>query len=155
MTRRIFLADRTVGRLARWLRLVGYDCVWDPMADQKRLLERAVAEGRILLTRDTLLVQRRQVARGEVAAILVRHDLPSDQLEQLRDELGLCRQPGPRCLVCNSELEEVSLEQVRDRVPPYVAATQTQFTYCGVCDRVTWPATHWEDMECRLAALGF
>lgn len=149
-----FLVDRTLGRLARLLRLLGYDTAWERAAGPAALLARAETEDRLLLTRDTLLVERRAVHRGRVRALLVRGDTLPEQVEQLRAEIGLQRVGPPRCLVCNSPLEEVGLEQVRDRVPPYVAGTQQCFTHCPVCDRVTWPATHWQDMERRLAELG-
>ena len=149
------LVDRTLGRLARWLRLLGYDTVWDAQAGPAELLARAEREGRLLLTRDTLLVERRAVHRGRVRAVLVRGDRLPEQLRQLRIEQGLHRVGPPRCLVCNGPLREVSPDEVRQRVPPYVAATQDRFTYCPVCDRVTWPATHWDDMQQRLAEAGF
>ena len=149
-----FLADRTVGRLARWLRLLGYDTVFDRTPDAPRLLARAGAEGRVLLTRDTLLVRRRLIARGAIAAVLVCHDDLGDQLAQLRDEIGLRQEAAPRCLVCNSPLERLEVEEVRGRVPPYVVATQECFSHCPVCDRVNWPATHWENMQTRLRELG-
>lgn len=150
-----FLADRTVGRLARYLRMLGHDTVWDPRADVHGLLARASAEQRTLLTRDTLLVQRRAVRRGIVQAVLVRDDRVVDQLKQLRCELGLRREGPSRCLVCNSSLRELPPTSVKDRVPPYVAATQDRFRYCPVCDRVTWAATHWKDMERRLREAGY
>lgn len=149
------LADRTVGRLARYLRMVGYDTVWDPAASAGALLQRAETEGRVVLTRDRLLVERRPVRRGSVRAVLVRHDLVGDQLAQVREELGLRRMQPPRCLVCNGALVDMPAAEARRRVPPYVAATQERFTYCPVCDRVTWPATHWRDMQRRLCEAGF
>jgi len=148
------LVDRTLGRLARWLRLLGYDTIWDGDAGPAELLSRAEREGRVVLTRDTLLVERRAVHRGRVRAVLVRGDLPTDQLRQLQAEEGLHRVGPPRCLVCNSALDDLSPDQVRHRVPPYVAATQAKFTYCPVCDRVTWSATHWDDMRRRLGEAG-
>jgi uncharacterized protein len=150
-----FLADRTVGRLARWLRLLGYDTVWDGRSEPPGLLARAEHEGRILLTRDTLLAERRAVHRGRVRAVLLRGDHLAEQLQQLRTEEGLQRVGPARCLVCNGELRSLGVEDVRSRVPPYVAATQEKFTYCPVCDRVTWQATHWDDMCRRMTEAGF
>ena len=151
----MFLVDRTLGRLARWLRLLGYDTIWEAAAGPADLLARAEREDRVLITRDTLLVERRAVHRGRIRAILVRGDRVAEQLRQLRVEEGLRSVGASRCLVCNSSLEELRVDAVRQRVPPYVAATQEHFTYCPVCDRVTWPATHWDDMQRRLAEAGF
>jgi hypothetical protein len=150
-----FLVDRTLGRLVRWLRLLGYDTAWDRSGDPPAVLARAAEEERVVLTRDTLLVERRPVGRGQVRAILVRADLLVDQLRQLHDEEGVGRRGEPRCLVCNGLLQGRAPEQVRERVPPYVAQTQTRFTYCPPCDRVTWPATHWENMQRTLDDAGF
>jgi uncharacterized protein with PIN domain len=149
------LVDRTLGRLARWLRVLGYDTVWDRDAGPADVIARAEREGRVILTRDTLLVERRAVHAGRVRAVLVRGDKVPAQLVQLRVEEGMHRVGPARCLVCNSHLQSVSCEEVRLRVPPYVARTQEEFTYCPVCDRITWPATHWLDMERRLAEAGF
>ena len=148
------LVDRTLGRLARWLRVLGYDTVWERSAAPAALLRRAQEEGRLLLTRDTLLTKRRPVRLGRVRVILVRHDLLVDQLRQLRMEHGLRRRGEPRCLVCNGPLESRVVDEVRARVPSYVAQTQSRFTYCPTCDRVLWPATHWEHMRRRLAEAG-
>lgn len=150
-----FLADRTVGRLARYLRMLGHDTVWDVGSDASGLLAKACAEGRTLLTRDTLLVQRRAVRRGVVRAVLVRDDRVVDQLKQLRGELGLRREGPSRCLVCNASLQELPPTLAKDRVPPYVAATQNRFRYCPACDRITWAATHLEDMQRRLREAGY
>jgi uncharacterized protein len=149
------LVDRTLGRLARWLRVLGYDTVWDGDAGPAELLARAEREERLLLTRDTLLVERRAVHRGRVRAVLVRHDTLPEQLRQLRIEDGLHRVGPPRCLVCNGILQDVGLEEARQRIPPYVATTQKKFTYCPICDRITWSATHWDEIRRRLAEAGF
>jgi uncharacterized protein len=134
--------------------LLGYDAVWDSEAGPAELLARAEQEGRTLLTRDTLLVERRAVHLGRVRAALVRPDHVADQLKQLRLEQGLHRVGPPRCLACNGRLKPLSANEAHGRVPPYVAATQTDFTYCATCDRITWPATHWADMQRRLAQAG-
>jgi len=149
------LLDQTLGRLARWLRLLGCDTVWDRSAGPAELLARAQREDRVLLTRDTLLGERREVRRGLVRTVLVRDDLLVDQLRQLRIEEGLHLWGEPRCMVCNSPLEPRTLQEVREWVPPYVAQTQTRFTYCPSCNRVTWQATHWKRMERRLVEAGF
>ncbi len=151
----LFLLDRTLGRLVRWLRALGYDTAWDRSGGPAAVLARAAEEGRVVLTRDTLLMERRPVRRGQVSAVLVRADHLVDQLAQLRREEGLIRRGEPRCLVCNGLLQVRSREDVREHVPPYVAQTQTRFTYCPVCDRVTWPATHWQNMQRTLDDAGF
>ncbi|MBC7292749.1 MAG: hypothetical protein H5T84_01355, partial [Thermoleophilia bacterium] len=127
-----------MGRLARWLRVLGHDAEWTREADVTTLLDRAAREARILLTRDTRLVQRRAIRRGKVQAVLVRPNDLVAQLRQLQEDLGLKWAGPPRCLICNGVLESRQREEVKDRVPPYVALTQSHFSYCPNCDRITW-----------------
>ena len=149
-----FLADSNVGRLARWLRALGYDAAYEPGLDDRRLAARALAEERVLLTRDADLMQRRVIAQGRLRAVLLRSDAVADQLRQVVDELHL----GPdralsRCLECNVELEPRPRAAVLERLPPHVRATQSRFSECPRCSRVYWPGTHWQRMRERLAAL--
>jgi uncharacterized protein len=149
-----FLADSNVGRLARWLRAYGYDAAYAPHVDDRHLIARALAEGRVVLTRDVDLMRRRVVAHGTVRAVLLRSDRVGDQLSQVVAELGLGGARAlTRCLECNVELEGRLMSEVSDRLPPYVRATQTRFSECPRCGRVYWPGTHWQHMRERLGAL--
>jgi uncharacterized protein with PIN domain len=149
-----FLADANVGRLARWLRAYGYDAAYAAHVDDSQLIGRALAEGRVLLTRDSGLMQRRVVARGSLPAVLLRSDRVDDQLRQVVGELEL---PGDRalsrCLECNVELEPRPKAEVSERLPPHVRATQVRFSECPRCGRVYWPGTHWQRMRERMGAL--
>jgi uncharacterized protein with PIN domain len=149
-----FLADSNVGRLARWLRAYGYDAAYAPHVDDRQLIARALAEGRVLLTRDAELMQRRVIAHGTVRAVLLASDRVGEQLRQVVGELGLAAgRELTRCLECNVELETRARVDVSDRLPPYVRATQTRFSQCPRCGRVYWPGTHWQRMRERMAAL--
>ena len=149
-----FLADSNVGRLARWLRAYGYDAAYAPHVEDSLLIGRALAEGRVLLTRDADLMQRRVVSRGSLRALLLRSDRFDEQLRQVVEELEL---PGDRalsrCLECNVELEPRIKAEVSERLPPYVRATQSRFSECPRCGRVYWPGTHWQRMRERLGVL--
>ncbi|MCZ7663687.1 MAG: glutaredoxin family protein [Thermoleophilia bacterium] len=138
-----FLVDEMLGRLVRWLRVLGYDAQWRPSISDAELLGQAAAEGRILLTRDTGIMRRRSVRLGRVGALFVRSDHVREQLAQVVRELGL-RQGRPRCMVCNGLLEDVSVDEARPRVPAYVAQTQQSFLRCRDCGRIVWRGTHWE-----------
>ena len=138
-----------LGRLARWLRILGHDVVYLRKVEDSELVELAAREGRVLLTRDTRLVQRR-AARG---ALLIHSHLLEEQLRQMvrwnRDALlapQLCR----RCLECNQETIAVEKAALRGRVPAYVFETQSRFTTCPACGRIYWRATHVRDMLRRL-----
>lgn len=149
-----FLADCNVGRLARWLRVLGYDAVYEPLLPDAQIVARALAEGRVLLTRDADMMQRKVIAGGAVRALLLRYDRVQDQVRQVLTELALEPvQPLSRCLDCNAELEPRAKAAVAGRLPPYVYATQERFSECPQCARVFWPGTHWERMRERIAAL--
>ncbi len=137
-----FLADIMLGRLATWLRLLGYDTAYLPQADDPELARRARADDRILLTRDVELTRRRGVR-----SILVSSEQVEDQLLQLARELHLTAQMAfSRCAVCNVPLEQVTKTTVKESVPPYVFQTQTHFRRCPQCHRVYWRGTHWARM---------
>jgi uncharacterized protein len=149
-----FLADCNVGRLARWLRVLGYDAAYEPFLPDARVVARALAEDRVLLTRDADMMRRRVIAGGRVKAILLRYDNVQAQVRQVLDELDLNPQLAlSRCLDCNAELQPREKMAVLDRLPPYVRATQERFSECPDCGRVFWPGTHWQRMKERIAAL--
>jgi uncharacterized protein len=152
-----FLADCNVGRLARWLRVLGYDAAYEPRLPDPQVVGRALAERRVLLTRDADMMRRRLVASGAVEAVLLRDDRVQEQVRQVVEELHLQRRAPARalsrCLDCNVELEPRSRTAVLDRLPPYVRATQRRFSECPRCARVYWPGTHWQRMQERIAAL--
>lgn len=149
-----FVADCNVGRLARWLRALGYDAAFHPDIRDPDLVRLALAENRILLTRDTDLLQRRVLVAGVVRAILIRYDSVADQLRQVVSELGLDTGLAlSRCLECNLELRARSPADVAMRVPPHVRATQARYSECPKCGRVFWPGSHWRRMRDAMAAL--
>ena len=146
-----FAVDRMLGRLARWLRILGHDVAYGPHLSGRALVASARDEGRMLVTRDTRLVRARDLPPHLFVA--------SDQFrEQLREiaaavPLGGARVLG-RCLDCNRALEELSREGARDRVPVFVWETSARFYVCRPCSRVYWPATHRANVVRELTALG-
>ncbi|HYZ03346.1 MAG TPA: Mut7-C RNAse domain-containing protein, partial [Candidatus Binatia bacterium] len=126
-----FLADSNVGRLARWLRVLGYDAAFEPRLSDGLLVFRALREGRVLLTRDVELTRRRLITTGQVEAVLLTGDQVQDQLRQVRQELDLDDGAAmSRCLECNVPLQQKDPATVAHRVPPYVRATQQRFSEC-------------------------
>lgn len=137
------LADCMLGRLAKWLRLLGYDTAYDNGASDPELARRARAEDRLLLTRD-----RELAARRGLRTLLIESEMLEEQVREVQDALG--PPPGPvlsRCSVCNVVLEAVSPAEIADRVPPYVLRTQTEFQRCPGCGKVYWPGTHLQAMR--------
>lgn len=152
LPRKLF-ADAMLGALARWLRALDLDVAYDPSLDDPELVERAVAEGRTILTRDRRLTERR-LARHH---ILIRSDEVSEQVRQVLEALGITPDPGRRlgrCLRCNQPLRDIDPEEARARVPPWVARTQQEFRICPECGRIYWPGTHASRMRERLEGMG-
>ncbi|MFA4044912.1 MAG: hypothetical protein HZRFUVUK_001713 [Candidatus Fervidibacterota bacterium] len=137
-----FAADAMLGKLARWLRLLGYDVFYLPDADDETLLKIAKDENRILLTRDTQLLRRKDVP----PFLLILSDSWQEQLLQtaFHFDLDLDGQRMTRCVECNELLEPVSKEEVRYEVPRYVYRTQSQFARCPKCKKVFWMGSHCE-----------
>jgi methionyl-tRNA formyltransferase len=144
-----FLADAMLGRLATWLRVLGYDAEYDRREDAV-LVERARREHRILLTRDTRLLRRRDLP----GHLFIRSDRVRDQLRELLVALDLpVRGGGRRCLRCNVALEARAREAVRGRVPDFVWASQQVFWGCPRCGRIYWAGTHRQRMDEAIRAL--
>lgn len=149
---RRFLADAHLGRLARHLRMLGFDTRWDhDDVGDARLAELAATDGRILLSSDRRLLMRRQVGRG----CFVRGGSTWEQLEALTRRLDLCAelQPFTRCTLCNARLAAVALDQVRAQIPPRVRELTEHYWRCDACGRIYWRGTHWRDMRTRIRRL--
>ena len=144
-----FIVDSNAGKLARWLRMMGYDTLFFKDIEDGRLVDMAMKEGRVVVTRDTQIAKRRVATNGSLRVILTRDDDPKRQLLQVMKELNLdCRERRfTRCLECNRRLVPRSKEEVEDVVPPYVFLTQTQYMQCPSCNRVYWQGTHWQRMK--------
>ena len=149
-----FVADCNVGRLARWLRALGYDASYHRRIADAELVREAAAESRVLLTRDRDLTKRRVIQTGVVRAILIRDDDVKTQLRQVFTELALdLKHSLTRCIECNSELEPRLADNVAGRVPPFVRSTQTRYSECSDCGRIYWAGSHWQRMRQVLAGL--
>ncbi|HAM37044.1 MAG TPA: hypothetical protein DEB40_05585 [Elusimicrobia bacterium] len=149
-----FLADSMLGKLARWLALLGYDAVFAGSAGQPdtALLERARREDRIFLTRDT----RIPPVSGLRMLVLRSEDLEGQLLFVMR-ELGLKpdrKRLFTRCACCNLALETLPRRQALALVPPLVRELPTDFRRCPGCGRVYWSGTHTRRAAARLDRLG-
>jgi len=150
-----FIVDSNVGRLARWLRLAGFDTLFIKDVDDNRLVRIALAEGRVLLTKDTQIMKRRLVTRGRLRVLLIEEDEVKSQLRQVVTTLNLVTHLSPftLCLECNQTLLPKEKEEVQELVPPYVFQTQTQYMQCPGCQRIYWRGTHWERMSRELEGI--
>ena len=138
-----FIADAMLGRLAKSLRMLGFDVFYKAGIDDLEFKRLALREGRIALTRDHEIAE----SSLPIRIVLIESDHLEDQLVQTVRELDLDVSGSlfTRCLVCNVPVEEVDAASVADRVPPYVLETQERFSRCPGCGRVYWAATHVEN----------
>ncbi|MGB8657425.1 MAG: Mut7-C RNAse domain-containing protein [Candidatus Zixiibacteriota bacterium] len=150
-----FICDDNLGKLAKWLRTLGYDTLFfDPIEDGE-LVSKALKEDRVVLSRDAQL-SRFKLKLGE-RLLLIASEKPLEQLKQVVKHFGLRigkESLFSRCLICNQVLQKVEKEKIRDRLYPYVYQTQGDFVHCPVCDRIFWPATHVHKMTKTLSAGG-
>jgi uncharacterized protein with PIN domain len=140
-----FIADKTLGKLAKWLRILGYDTIYWRSDDLAGLLGRALEEGRNLITKDTKLYQ----GKGSVRALLIREDNPFLQLQEVVRHFRLLLNKEmlfSRCLTCNAPLEDVAPEEVKEEVPDYIYHTQQEFSRCPSCRKVYWAGSHYGHM---------
>jgi uncharacterized protein with PIN domain len=146
-----FVADVMLGRLAKWLRIAGFDVVYSNRITDDELVAFSQREGRIILSKDTRLLVRRAVRQF----IYLESDDIRAQIRQVFGVTGTASLPAllSRCLDCNEMLEKVSREKVRERVPPYVFATQTSFKRCPRCNKTYWAGTHRQAVLRTLEAL--
>jgi uncharacterized protein len=147
-----FLADRMLGKLARWLRILGYDTAYLPQLSPAGVMSEGRRQQRLILTRDTRLLRRKDAP----PFIFVQSDHFREQLQQIVDTLHLdpLRALLTRCLECNQTLMEVTKAEVRERVPEYVWQTQSEFRRCPECHRLYWGATHRDRVLEELQRLG-
>jgi len=148
-----FFCDAMLGGLARWLRAIGYDAAFEYGIDDAELVERAEAEGRLILSSDGGLFERNVIKDGDIRALYVPQQL--GRLEQLRfvvGELGLTRRDA-RCMACGGELVEAPKHTVTEEAPPLAYRHCSQFWRCQSCGKLLWHGTHWQKIEGKLGEL--
>lgn len=140
-----FLADAMLGKLARWLRLLGFDCAWPGEIGDGDLVRLGVEQQRVLLTRDRALPEEWRVE----GILVLRAETSFDQVVEVLQafELAGSVRLFTRCSECNVPLDEVPREGVASRVPPRVLASQLSYRECSACRRVYWEGSHTERMR--------
>lgn len=147
-----FAVDRMLGRLAVWLRLLGYDATCAPHLTGRALVRHARHEGRLILTRDRRLLREPNLP----PTLFIDSNHFRDQLRQVISTYALhpLAHVFTRCSRCNEPVVPIDKAQVRDQVPEYVFTTQDRFVRCPRCRRIYWPATHVERVREELQHLG-
>jgi uncharacterized protein with PIN domain len=140
-----FVLDGHLGRLAAYLRMLGFDCLYENNADDEQLAEIAAREGRILLSRDRRLLMRKSVTDG----YCLRSLDSQEQLAEVVKRFDLARRAIPfhRCLRCNHVLEPVRREDVVDRLEPLTKKYFDEFHICPACGQIYWKGSHYERMQ--------
>ena len=146
-----FIADAHLGGLAQLLRLAGFDTRYDNHFPDDEIEQLALAEHRVVLTRDRELLKRRSLVHG----CYVRTLQPDAQWREVATRLGLAQHVRPfrLCLMCNAPLRRASADEVIDRVPEGVLERHARFVTCDVCRRVFWEGSHWRRMRARIEEL--
>ncbi len=146
-----FVVDMHLGRLAAYLRLFGFDTLYEPTWDDAQLAGIAARQERILLTRDRGLLKRKVVRRGYCP----RENHPRRQLLEVMRRLDLlpASRPLTRCLACNGHLEPVPANQVGDSAPLDIIVSHSDLSRCSGCRRVYWKGTHYRRMKALIEAV--
>jgi len=139
-----FVVDAHLGKLARYLRMLGFDTAYQRHFEAPEIIERSLAEQRIILTRSPELLKQNRVTHG----YWVRHEEPLDQLPEVLAELDLSGRlkPFTRCMECNGRIEGVAKADIADRVEPPVLRRFSEFRQCRDCGKIYWKGSHHERM---------
>jgi len=146
-----FILDTNLGRLARYLRLLGFDCLYRNDYSDAQVAAVAADSNRIVLTRDRTLLQRRIITRG----YFVRAVLPRQQTREVLARFDLYRLVAPfsRCVRCNGSLQAVDKSAVQDRLQPKTRRYYDSFRMCSACGQVYWQGSHHERAQQLVEAL--
>ncbi len=143
-----FLADSMLGKLARWLRMLGYDVIYNVELDDSALLELAKKENRVLLTKDLELYQR-AIGKG-IDAYFVEGKTESEHLAELAKRYGLSLEidmDKSHCPVCNTLLKAAIKEQLSDELEKNTFTYYDKFWKCPNCGQVYWQGAHWKQIS--------
>ena len=140
-----FIADCMLGKLARWLRIIGCDTEYFPAIGDAELVERGARPGRLILPRDTLLIRRRKARANH---LFIHSDHFRDQLRQVVRDLSLdpFARFLSRCIECNDQLRPIEKTKLARSIPDYVHMTHDRFSTCPSCRRIYWEGTQRERM---------
>ncbi len=142
-----FVADHMLGSLARWLRIMGYDTVYDKSLDDSGIATLARAESRFILTRD------RELAK-EPGALMIEADDLDLQIKAISEKYGLkFHDDLIRCSACNGELADFEKAQAKESVPEGAFENNEKFWKCSKCGKVYWKGTHWHGIMDRFRRL--
>ena len=147
-----FLVDRMLGKMAKELRMLGYDTIYYRGEDAHQMIQLARLEGRVIVTRDTKVLPK----RPEDRVIRVTEDNPFLQLRELieRGYISLNdKHLFSRCLLCNAPIDEIPREEAEGKVPDFILYQQRTFYRCPQCGRIYWQGSHQGNMQKKIDRL--
>jgi uncharacterized protein with PIN domain len=145
-----FICDVGLGGLARWLRAAGYRARWIEKISDEDLIKEAIRCSCVLLTTDSIMMQRRVLRDGIVPSVWVSPSLNvREQLTHVLAEVKLSIR-DPRCMACGGELVTVPKEKVADQIPPRTLLWLDEYFQCVKCGKLFWHGTHWEKIQKQL-----
>lgn len=136
-----FIVTQELGRLAKWLRILGFDTIYFNKDDNARLVLISLRENRVILTRNS-----RMSHFSGIRMVCLKDDFFENQLKQVIDVFRLKIKKGKMftiCVDCNTTLKRIAKKDIKDKVPEYVYKTQKIFMKCPKCNKVFWQGTHW------------
>lgn len=143
-----FIVDCMLGKLAKWLKILGFDTLYFSKIEDSELLTLAKKEVRTLLSRDNALLQKSR----SIPTLFIKSEDWKSQLKQVLDDFKLWQEVRPysRCIECNFELKDLSKRRAKNLVTPFVYERAKSFALCPCCGRVFWKGTHQQDMEHKI-----
>lgn len=140
-----FILDVHLGKLARHLRLLGFDTMYDCQYDDKTIVQLSQQEHRIILTRDVGLLKNKVITHG----YWIRNIQPEQQVEEVLKRFDLRQQchPFTRCLECNGELKTIEKANIATQLPPLTAEYYENFMHCTACEKIYWEGTHYQRLK--------
>ncbi len=146
-----FVVDVNLGKLARWLRLLGFDTTWRNDLDDREIVDISIEESRIILTRDRRLLFHRDILDG----YWIRSDQPDEQVVEILERLALWQQIHPfrRCTDCNGLIQVIAKEKIAHKLEPLTRKYYRDFFRCSRCGKIYWRGSHYDNLMKRLRAL--
>jgi uncharacterized protein len=144
-----FLVDRMLGKLAKALRLLGYDAIYYQGEDLTQLIHLAREQDRVILTRNTKLSAR----TPEDRVVRITQDPPDLQLLELHEKGHIVfneKESFSRCRVCNVLLDGITRKEAEGKVPDFIFHNYQEFYRCSQCGRIYWPGSHQQNMQKRI-----
>ena len=142
-----FIADVMLGKLSKWLRILGFDTEYSPASGTDELVKRAAQENRQILTRNTRLNKRTDL---KSRICFIKANYPMEQVREVIDHYklkGVASAALTRCVICNRKLEAIASMMIVFKVPDYVLNTKKNFFTCPCCQRIYWRGTHYHSMQ--------